>query len=126
MTENELSKIVVNAAYQVHSELGPGLLENIYEECLFLELQDAGLKVEKQVYLPVTYKNKKMDLGYRLDIWVEKKLILELKCASSFIPIFHAQLLTYLKLTNNKLGLLINFNIPLIKDGIKRVINGYF
>lgn len=123
MTENELSKIVVNAAYQVHLELGPGLLENIYEECLFSELQDAGILVEKQVVLPVIYKDKKMDLGYRLDIWVERKLILELKCVDSFIPIHKAQLLTYLKLTNNKLGLLMNFNVSLIKDGIKRVVN---
>lgn len=125
MTENELSKIVVDAAYQVHTELGAGLLENVYQECLFSELTDAGLKVEKEVILPVVYKNKKIDLGYRLDIWVEKKMILELKCVDSFMPIHKAQLLTYLKLTNNKLGLLINFNVPLIKDGIKRVINGY-
>jgi len=123
MTENDLSKIVVNAAFQVHNELGPGLLENIYEECLFSELQDAGIEVDKEVVLPVTYKNKKMDLGYRLDIWVEKKLIIELKCVDYFIPIHKAQLLTYLKLTNNRLGLLINFNVPLIKDGIKRVVN---
>lgn len=123
MTENDLSRIVVNASFQVHNELGPGLLENIYEECLFSELQDAGIQVEKEVVLPVTYKNKKMDLGYRLDIWVERKLIIELKCVDSFVPIHKAQLLTYLKLTNNKLGLLINFNVPLIKDGIKRVVN---
>jgi GxxExxY protein len=123
MTENDLSRIVVNASFQVHNELGPGLLENIYEECLFSELQDAGIHVEKEVVLPVTYKNKKMDLGYRLDIWVERKLIIELKCVDSFIPIHKAQLLTYLKLTNNRLGLLINFNVPLIKDGIKRIVN---
>ncbi|HET8860571.1 GxxExxY protein [Marivirga sp.] len=123
MTENDLSRIVVNASFQVHNELGPGLLENIYEECLFSELQDAGIHVEKEVVLPVKYKNKKMDLGYRLDIWVERKLIIELKCVDSFIPIHKAQLLTYLKLTNNRLGLLINFNVPLIKDGIKRVVN---
>ena len=103
MTENDLSRIVVNASFQVHNELGPGLLENIYEECLFSELQDAGIHVEKEVVLPVTYKNKKMDLGYRLDIWVERKLIIELKCVDSFIPIHNAQLLTYLKLTNNRL-----------------------
>lgn len=125
MTENELAKIVVNAAYQVHSELGPGLLENVYQECLYSEFKDAGVMVEKEVVLPVEYKNKIIELGYRIDLWIEKKLIIELKCADSFMPIHKAQLLTYLKLTNNKLGLLINFNVPLIKDGIKRVINGY-
>jgi len=125
MSENELSKIVVNAAFQVHTELGAGLLENVYQECLFSELQDAGIKVKKEVALPVVYKNKKIELGYRIDLWIENKLIIELKCVDSFMPIHKAQLLTYLKLTNNKLGLLINFNVPLIKNGIKRVINGY-
>ncbi len=79
MNENELSKIVVNAAYQVHKELGPGLLENVYAECLLLELNEAGLNVEKEAILPVYYKNKKINLGYRLDLWVERKLIVELK-----------------------------------------------
>ncbi|WP_296623697.1 GxxExxY protein [Marivirga sp.] len=125
MSENELSKIVVNAAYQVHTELGAGLLENVYQECLFSEITDAGLKVQKEVVLPVVYKNKKIELGYRIDLLVEDKLIIEIKCVDSFMPIHKAQLLTYLKLTNNKLGLLMNFNVPLIKDGIKRVINGY-
>ncbi len=124
MTENELSKIVVNAAYQVHKELGPGLLENVYAECLLLELIDAGLNAEKETVLPVFYKNVKIKLGYRLDLWVEKKLIVELKCVDKINPIYQAQILTYLKLTNNKLGLLINFNVPLIKDGIKRIVNG--
>jgi GxxExxY protein len=125
MTENELSKIAVNAAFQVHNELGPGLLENVYQECLYAELKDVGVQVEKEVVLPVIYKSKKIALGYRLDLWLEKKLILELKCVDGFHPIHQAQILTYLKLTQNKLGLLINFNVPLFKDGIKRVINGY-
>lgn len=124
MNENELSKIIVNAAFKVHKELGPGLLENVYTECLLLELIDAGLNVEKEAVLPVFYKNKKIKLGYRLDLWVEKKLIVELKCVDKINPVYQAQILTYLKLTNNKLGLLINFNVPLIKDGIKRIVNG--
>jgi GxxExxY protein len=123
MLENEISKIVVNAAYEVHTTLGPGLLESAYEFCLFYELQQAGLSVEKQVALPLLYKNVSMDCGYMLDIWVEKKVILELKTVEKFSPLHTAQLLTYLKLTDNKLGLLINFNSPLIKDGIKRVVN---
>jgi GxxExxY protein len=123
MEENEISKIIVNAAFEVHSSLGPGLLESAYEFCLFYELQQAGLKVERQVALPLLYKDVSLDCGYRLDIWVEKKVILELKTVERFEPIHSAQLLTYLKLTNNKLGLLLNFNSPLIKHGIKRIVN---
>ncbi|RUA36399.1 MAG: GxxExxY protein [Bacteroidetes bacterium] len=123
MLENEISKSVVNAAYEVHVNLGPGLLESAYENALMYELQKVGLHVEKQVELPLKYKNVEMDCGYRIDLWVERDVILELKTVQKFEPIHTAQLLTYLKLTNNKLGLLINFNSTLIKNGIKRVVN---
>ena len=123
MLEIEISKSVVNAAYEVHVNLGPGLLESAYENALMYELQKVGLHVEKQVELPLKYKNVEMDCGYRIDLWVERDVILELKTVQKFEPIHTAQLLTYLKLTNNKLGLLINFNSTLIKNAIKRVVN---
>lgn len=123
MIENEISKEVVNAAFQVHSNLGPGLLESAYEHALLFELQQAGLLVERQVELPLFYKNVKLDCGYRIDLWIEREVILELKTVEKFESIHTAQLLTYLKLTDNKLGLLINFNSILIKNGIKRVVN---
>ncbi|MGM0582187.1 MAG: GxxExxY protein [Bacteroidota bacterium] len=123
MDENDISRIVVNAAYEVHVNLGPGLLESAYERVLLYELQQAGLQVERQVELPLIYKNMHMDCGYRIDLWVERKVILELKVIQKFEPVHTAQLLTYLKLTDNRLGLLLNFNSPLIKHGIKRIVN---
>lgn len=123
MTENEISKYVVNAAYRVHTELGPGLLENAYEACLLKELKEVGLNVKSQEILPVYYRGDKIELCFRLDLWVNKKVVVEIKTVSQFDPVHSVQLLTYLKLTENKLGLLINFNVPLIKDGIKRVVN---
>ncbi|WKV10563.1 GxxExxY protein [Marivirga harenae] len=125
MLENQISKAVVNAAYEVHVNLGPGLLESAYENALIYELQKAGLYVEKQVELPLKYKNIEMECGYRIDLWVERDVILELKTVQKFEPIHTTQLLTYLKLTDNKLGLLINFNSTLIKNGIKRVVNNH-
>jgi GxxExxY protein len=124
MTENEIASIIVNAAYQVHVELGPGLLESVYEQCLAMELKNAGLKVTQQEIVPVYYKTLEINLGFRLDLCVEDKVIVEIKAVSKMEDIFMAQLLTYLKLTENKLGLLINFNVPYIKNGIKRVVNG--
>ncbi|MCX2678799.1 GxxExxY protein [Galbibacter sp. EGI 63066] len=123
MTENELSKIVFDCALKVHKTLGPGLLESAYEECLFYELKKAGLKVEKQKPLPLVYEDVKLEVGYRLDILVENKLILEIKAVEALNDVHLAQVLTYLKLTDCKLGLLINFNVALIKNGIKRVAN---
>lgn len=123
MTENELSKIVFECALKVHQNLGPGLLENAYEECLFYELKKTGLDIEKQKALPLIYEEVRLDIGYRLDIIVENKLILEIKSVEALNDIHFAQLLTYLKLTNCKLGMLINFNVNLIKNGIKRVVN---
>lgn len=123
MTENELSKIVFDCALKVHRNLGPGLLESSYEECLFYEIKKLGLIVEKQKALPLVYEEVKLDIGYRIDIIVENKLIIEIKSVETLNDVHFAQLLTYLKLTNCKLGLLINFNVALIKNGIKRVAN---
>jgi GxxExxY protein len=123
MTENELSKIVFDCALKVHQSLGPGLLESAFEECLFYELRKTGLEVQKQKALPLFYEEVRLDIGYRIDIIVENKIILEIKSVDALNDVHFAQLLTYLKLTNCKLGLLINFNVVLIKNGIKRVVN---
>ena len=123
MKENELSKIVVNCAYKVHKSLGPGLLESAYEECLFYELNKTGLKIEKQKALPLVDEEVKLEIGYRIDLIIENKLIVEIKSVETLNDVHFAQLLTYLKLTNSKLGLLINFNVALIKNGIKRIAN---
>ncbi len=123
MSENEISKIIVDCAFKVHKELGPGLLESTYEACLIYELTSAGLKVESQTVLPVRYKDIKIDCGYRLDLIVENKVIVELKAIDALNNAHSAQLLTYLKLTGCRLGLLINFNMELIKLGIKRIVN---
>lgn len=123
MSENELSSIIIGCATKVHSALGPGLLESAYEECLFYELKKEGLEVEKQKGMPLIYEEVKLDLGYRLDILVEEKVIVELKACEDLNDVHIAQILTYLKLSGCKLGLLINFNVPLLKKGIKRVVN---
>ncbi|MCF8433467.1 MAG: GxxExxY protein, partial [Crocinitomicaceae bacterium] len=122
--ENELSKIVFDLGLKVHRNLGPGLLESSYEECLFYELKKSTLKVERQKILPVIYEGIQMETSYRIDIMIEDKIIIELKSVESVNDLHLAQLLTYLKLSNCKLGMLINFNVPLFKNGIKRVING--
>ena len=124
MTENELSKIVFDSGLKVHRALGPGLLESAYEECLFYELLKSGVFVEKQKALPLIYEEVKMEIGYRTDLIIENKLIVEVKSVEALNDIHLAQVLTYLKLSKCKLGLLINFNVLLFKDGIKRVING--
>jgi len=123
MTENELSKIVFDLGMKVHKSLGPGLLESVYEECLFYELEKYGLSVEKQKALPLIYDEIKLDAGYRVDLFVEKKLIIEIKSVEALNELHFAQLLTYLKLSNCKLGLLINFNTVLFKNGVRRVVN---
>ena len=123
MTENEISKIVFDCALKVHKSLGPGLLESAYEECLFYELKKCNLIVQKQKPLPLIYENVKLEIGYRLDIIIENKVILEIKSVDSLNDIHVAQILTYLKLSDCKLGMLINFNVVLIKDGIRRVVN---
>jgi GxxExxY protein len=123
MTENEISEKIIGCAIQVHRELGPGLLESSYEECLYYELVQSGMLVEKQKPLPLIYKEVKLDCGYRLDLLVEKKVVLEVKAVEMLSDIHLAQILTYLKLTKCKLGLLMNFNVALMKDGIKRIVN---
>ena len=123
MTENEISKVIFDCALKVHKALGPGLLESAYEECLYFELKRAGLKVEKQKPLPLVYDEVNMEIGYRVDLLVENKVIIENKAVEALNDIHLAQILTYLKLSGCKLGLLINFNVTLIKDGIKRVVN---
>jgi GxxExxY protein len=124
MNENELSKIVFDAALRVHQKLGPGLLENAYEQCLFYELKKTGLVVERQKPLQLIYEEVKLETVYRLDILLENKLIIELKTVEAFNDLHIAQVLTYLKLSGCKLGLLINFNVTFLKNGFKRVING--
>ena len=120
---NNLTGEVIGAAIEVHRVLGPGLLENVYEKCLSRELILRNMPIENQKVLAVNYKGVELDCGYRLDIVVPDKLIIELKACESLLPIHEAQLLTYLKLTGIQLGLLINFNVPLLKDGIKRIAN---
>lgn len=121
--ENEISKTIVNTAFQVHNNLGPGLLESVYEEIMYHELRKEGFSVERQKGIPVIWKELKMEIGFRADLIVEKKVIIELKSVDMIAPVHPKQLLTYLKLTDIKLGLLINFNEPLIKNGITRIVN---
>ena len=123
--ENEISSKVIGAAITIHKELGPGLLESTYEICLAYELREMGLTVKQQQALPVVYKNVKLDAGYRIDLLIENKVIVEIKSVEALADIHTAQLLTYLKLKDVKLGLLINFNEVLLKNGIKRILNGY-
>ena len=124
MTENEISKIVFESALKVHKALGPGLLESAYEECLFYELKKSNLKVEKQKALPLIYEEVKLDVGYRIDLLIENKFIIEVKSVEALTDVHLAQLLTYLRLSDCRLGLLINFNVKLLKEGVRRVING--
>ncbi|MBL8001857.1 MAG: GxxExxY protein [Flavobacteriales bacterium] len=124
MSENEVSKQVIAAALEVHRELGPGLLESVYEHCLALELQRAGLTCVRQRALPVIYKGEELEFGFRMDLVVEDLVVVEVKATEGASELHFAQLLTYLKLSGRKLGLLINFNEPLVKRGIRRVVNG--
>ena len=123
MTENEISNKVIGIAIDLHKKLGPGLLESVYENALAYDLKEAGFKVYQQVAMPFEYKNVKMDVGYWLDLLVENKLIIEIKSVEVLAPVHYAQLLIYLKLSNLKLGLLINFNTKLLKDGLHRIVN---
>lgn len=124
MNENEIGKIVVDCAVRLHKELGPGLLETVYEVLLSHELESRGLKVNRQVSIPISYKGIRFDEGFRADIVVEDKVILELKSVESTSKVHKRQVLTYLKLTNMKLGYLLNFGEALMKDGIARLLNG--
>lgn len=118
---NELTGSIIGLAIKVHYDLGPGLLESAYKECLFYEIMRAGYFAEKEKALPLMYQTIKMDIGYRVDILVENKLIIEIKSVEALSEVHAAQVLTYLKLSGNRLGLLINFNVKLLKDGIKRL-----
>ncbi|MFY7964656.1 MAG: GxxExxY protein [Chitinophagaceae bacterium] len=120
--ENELSRKVIGCAIEVHKALGPGLLENAFEECLFYKIKKEGLFVEKQKALPLFFEEVKMDVGYRIDLLVENKLIIELKSVEAFTDVHLAQVLTYLKLSKLRLGLLMNFNVHRLTDGIKRIV----
>lgn len=123
MTENELSRVIVDSCMRIHKRLGPGLLESVYEEILCYELSKLGISFKRQVGIAVEYDEVKMDLGFRADIIVDRKVIIELKSVETVLDVHKKQLLTYLKLTDLKLGLLINFNSALLKDGITRIAN---
>lgn len=119
---NKLSSDIIGCAIEVHKALGPGLLENAYEACLFFELQLNGILAERQKPMPLMYRGKEMDTGYRVDLFVENEIIVELKAVDVMHPVYMAQVITYLKLSERRLGLLINFNVTRLKDGIKRII----
>jgi GxxExxY protein len=121
----KLFTIIVNSAYEVHKELGPGLLESVYEECLYEELTSQGVKAKRQFQLPIIYKGRELEKAFYVDILVENKIIIELKAVEELLPIHEVQLMTYMRLSEIYLGALINFNVPLIKNGIRRKINGY-
>jgi GxxExxY protein len=123
MSENEIGTLVLDAAFEVHKALGPGLLESSYEHCLAYELQNKGLRVALQKPLPLVYKQTKLECGYRIDLLVEEKLIVEVKAVEAIHDIHLAQVLTYLKLTNCKLGYILNINVVQLKSGIKRVVH---
>ena len=123
MELNSVTESIIGAAIQVHNALGPGLLEGTYEVCLVHELRKRSLHVETQVTLPVVYENVRLDAGYRIDLLVENEVFVELKSVEAFHPIHEAQVISYLKLSGKKLGLLINFNVKLLKNGIKRIAN---
>ena len=125
MTENELTEKIIGAAIEVHRHLGPGLLESIYEECFCYELNQAGLQFLRQVRLPITYKGIKLESAFKMDLLVENTVVVEIKATEGSAPVHGAQVLTYLKAANKRLGLLINFNVPLLKDGVQRIVNGF-
>ncbi len=120
MEINKITEAIIGCAIEVHKDLGPGLLESAYEECLFFEIKKAGLKVERQIAVPVVYKEIKLECGYRIDLLVENIVIVELKTADAFNIVHEAQILTYMKFANKPIGLLINFNVTMLKNGIKR------
>jgi len=123
LSENQLSEKILGAAIEVHRELGPGLLESVYEAALFAELHEQGLHVQRQVPVEAIYKGKKLEIGFRIDLLVEDKVILELKTVEKITDVHLAQVLTYLKLSKNKLGIILNFNVKYLKNGIKRIVN---
>ncbi len=123
METNEITKTIIGAAIEVHRTLGPGLLESTYEACLFYELDQMGLYVERQVELPVRYKKVSLNVGYKIDLLVENQVIIELKSVKELLPVHTAQIITYLKISNTSKGLLMNFNVAKLIDGVKRISN---
>jgi len=123
--ENEITERVIGASIEVHRQLGPGLLESVYEECLCYEMNEREIGFQRQVAMPLWYKGVQLESVYRIDLLVEERVMVEIKANELLLPVHSAQLLTYLKLSNKRVGLLINFNMPVLKDGIKRVVNGY-
>ncbi len=122
---NQVTEIIIGCAIEVHKALGPGLLESAYEECTAFEVFQSGLKTLRQVPLPIIYKGVKLDCGYRMDLVVEDLAVVEFKTVESLLPVHEAQLLSYLKLSGLPVGLLINFHVPVLKDGLKRIVNRY-
>jgi GxxExxY protein len=122
---DQISRGIIGAAIEVHRHLGPGLLESAYQSCLVFELRKLGFKVDEQEALPIVYKEIKLDCGYRLDLVVEDEIIVEIKAVESLLPIHEAQLLSYLRLAHKKVGLLINFHVPVLKSGLKRIVNEF-
>jgi len=122
---NKITEKIINAAINVHRALGPGLLESTYEACIFYDLSQTDMKVERQKPLPIVYKDVKLDCGYRMDLLIEDEVIVELKSVEKLLPIHKAQLISYLKLSGCKVGLLINFNVKILKNGIHRVVNNF-
>ena len=123
--ENGLTEKIIGAAIEVHRTLGPGLLESVYEECLALELDLRGLKFERQKPLSIQYKGRRVAADLRIDLWVERQVVVELKAVEILLRVHEAQLLTYLRLSNTRFGLLVNFNVPVLRDGLKRMLNGF-
>lgn len=124
MTENEIATIVFQCGIKIHKAFGPGLLEKIYEECLCIELEKQGIKFVQQQLIPIYYNGKQLQTYFQADLIIDNKVLVEIKSVNELSPVHHAQILTYLKLTNPKLGLLINFNVPLFKNGFKRIVLG--
>jgi len=122
LLHEELTGSILNCAYKVHSALGPGLLESAYEECLYYELIKSGLSVSKQKPMPLVYDNRKLDIGYRIDLFIEDKVIIEIKSVDILNPVHFAQIMTYMKLAGSRIGFLINFNVQSLKEGVKRII----
>ena len=122
---NELSKEIIDASIIVHKEMGPGLLESVYEMCLMKELELRNIHAKNQVLLPLDYKGYELSKEFRIDILVENEIVIEIKSAEHMIPVYEAQIISYLKLSNKKLGFLINFNVPLLKDGFRRFVNNF-
>ena len=122
---NHITRQIITAAMKIHTVLGPGLLESAYEACLMHELRKAGLRVENQVALPVFYEGEKIDLGYRIDLIVADQVIVEIKCVEAIVPVHKSQLLSYMRLSGRRVGLLINFHVEHLRDGIRRMVDGY-